>query len=300
METGLILALISSVSFAVGIVMVRKTAGEAGESFSVTAVSIFTGVPFFALVILFNGEWKNLLKVSWEPYALLTATGVIHFIIGGLLAYNSFRLIGANRATPFNQTSPVYTIILSLVFLQESITVFVILGAACMLAGAFLITREKRSFSGEKREKLSGDEIKGILLASGAALCWGITPVLIKPAVEEIGSSVAGNFIAYAAAAIVMVFLLFKNGRWNRLIKLPVRNIILPMAAAALFTATGQLLYFSALGRSPANVIAPLLSSQVLFIFLFSFFLNRKIELFTPMVITGAAAIVAGTVLLFL
>ena len=299
MDTGLILALISSVCFAAGIVMVRKTAGEAGESFSVTAISIFIGIPFFAAAILISGEWRNLLDISWKALALLMSAGVIHFIIGRLLGYNAFRLIGANRATPFTMTNRFYTVLFSVLFLKESITVYLVMGVLLMFAGAALISREKKSAYESKEKKLSHDEVKGILLALGAALCWGITPVLIKPGVEEIGSSSAGAFVSYATAAIVMGFLLLNKERRNNLIKLPVKKSILPMAIAGLFTAAGQLLYYTALGQSPASIVTPLLSIQILFIFLFSFFINRKIELFTPKVIIGTAATLAGAILLF-
>ncbi len=298
MDIGLVLALISALSFAIGIVIVRKTAGVAGESFSVMAISVFIGIPFFAIAILISGEWKNLLEISWKALVLLVSVGIIHFIIGRLLAYDSFRLIGANRSMPFTQTSPIYTIILSLSFLQEKLTGFITLGAVLMLTGAFLITREKKSLTGEQKKKLSRDEVKGILLALGAALCWGVTPVLIKPAVEETGSSVMGTFIAYAAAAIIMVFIIAKKERWHNLIKLPFKKSILPMIIAGMFTAAGQLLYFIALDKSPASVIAPLMSIQLLFIFILSFLINRKIELFSVKVALGMTAAIAGTVLL--
>ena len=193
MDTGLILALIAAVSFAAGIVMVRKTAGEAGESFSVTAISIFIGIPFFAIAILVSGEWSKLLTISWRALALLGSAGIIHFIIGRLLGYNAFRLIGANRATPFTMTNRFYTVLFSVLFLKESLTVFIVLGVLCMFAGAALITTERKS-AAEKKKSLSRAEVKGIFLALGAALCWGITPVLIKPGVEEIGSSVRRGF----------------------------------------------------------------------------------------------------------
>ena len=60
MDTGLIFALISAVLFAVGIVMVRRTAGAAGEAFTVTAMSVFVGIPFFAIAISISGGWVNL------------------------------------------------------------------------------------------------------------------------------------------------------------------------------------------------------------------------------------------------
>jgi drug/metabolite transporter (DMT)-like permease len=299
MDTGLILALVAAVSFSAGIVLVRKTAGEAGESFSVTAISIFVGIPFFAIAIIISGEWSQLLTISWRALALLGSAGIIHFIIGRLLGYNSFRLIGANRATIYTNTNRFYAVLFSVLFLKESITVFIVLGVLLMFAGAALITTEKKSTTEKKEKRLSRNEVKGILLALGAALCWGITPVLIKPGVEEIGSSSAGAFVSYCTAAIVMGLLLLNGPRRKQLTQLPLKKSMLPMAIAGAFTAGGQLLYYTALGQSPASVVTPLLSIQILFIFFFSFLINRKIELFTPKVFIGMAATVAGTFLLF-
>jgi drug/metabolite transporter (DMT)-like permease len=299
MDTGLILGLASAVVFAVGIVLVRKTAGEAGEAFSVTALSIFTGIVFFTVAIFASGDWTKLQMVSWHALAFLAVAGVIHFIIGRLLAYESYRLIGANRATPFNQTSPLYTLVLSLIFLKEQITVYIILGMLCMLAGVFLISQEKKSIADEKNKDTSRKTAKGILLALGAALCWGITPILIKPGVEDIGSSADAAFISYVSAAIVMGLVLINQPRRRQMTQLSLKKNILPMVLAGVFTAGGQFLYYAALGQSPANVIAPLLSIQVVFIFFLSWLINRKIELFTPKIIIGMAAAVAGTFLLF-
>jgi drug/metabolite transporter (DMT)-like permease len=298
MNTGLILALIAAVSFAVGIVLVRKTAGEAGESFSVTAMSIFVGVPFFAIAIFISGDWHKLPSIPWQALALLSSAGIIHFIVGRLLAYNSFRLIGANRGTPITQISPLYTVILSWLFLDEKLTLYIAFGALCMLAGAFLISQERGRPYGEDKKPMP-HEMEGILMSLGAGLCWGITPVLIKPAVEKAGSTIAGNFISYAAAGVLMGLMFLSRTRRNHFERLSFKKNIAPMALAGLFTAGGQLLYFAALGRSPANLVSPLVSIEVLFIFFLSFFINRKIELFTPRVFIGMAATLTGTFLLF-
>jgi drug/metabolite transporter (DMT)-like permease len=298
MDTGLILAIVAAVSFSAGIVLVRKTAGEAGESFSVTAISVFVGIPFFAIAIFSSGDWSQVYHISWRVLALLSAAGIIHFIFGRLLGYNAFRLIGANRATVYTMTNRFYTVLFSAIFLGETITYYIAFGVLLMFAGAALITTEKKNAT-EGKKKLSRDEVKGILYALGAALCWGITPVLIKPGVEEIGSSSAGAFVSYCTAAIVMMLLLLNRQRRAQLTQLPLKKSIVPMSIAAVFTAGGQLLYFTALGQSPASVVTPLISIQILFIFLFSFLINRKIELFTPKVFIGMAATLAGTFLLF-
>ncbi len=299
MDTGLILAIISALSFSTGIVIVRKTSAAAGESFSVTAVSVLIGIPFFALAVTLAGDWDKVLMVSWRALALLTAAGVIHFIFGRLLGYSAYRLIGANKATPFIMTNRFYTLLFSFLFLGENITVFIIAGVICMFLGAALTSAEQKTVTEKKEKKFLSAETKGILLALAAALCWGTTPVLIKPGVEEIGSSIAGAFISYCAAAVVMLGLLMRRSLRQQVTQLPLVKSLTPMALAGLFTATGQLLYYTALGKSPASVVTPLLSIQVIFIFFLSLLVNRRAEVFSWKVGIGMAATLAGTFLLF-
>jgi drug/metabolite transporter (DMT)-like permease len=299
MPTGLILAIIAALSFSIGIVVVRKTSAAAGESFSVTVVSIFVGIPYFALAVTAAGDWDKILTISWRALALLTSAGIIHFIFGRLVGYSAYRLIGANKATPFIMTNRFYTILFSFLFLGESITAFIIGGVLCMFLGAALTSWEEKTVTEKIARKGLTADMKGILLALAAALCWGTTPVLIKPGVEQIGSSIAGAFISYCAAAVVMLFLLARRSLRQQVKKQPLVGSILPMAVAALFTSTGQLLYYTALGMSPASVVTPLLSIQVIFIFFLSWVVNRFTEVFSWKVALGMAATLAGTFLLF-
>ena len=155
METGLILALISALSFSIGIVIVRRASAAAGESFSVTAVSIIIGIPFFAIAVTIAGDWDKVLMVSWRALALLTSAGVIHFIFGRLLGYSSYRLIGANKATPYVMSNRLYTVLFSFLFLGENITVFIIAGVLFMFLGTALTSAEKKTVSVTKEKNLT-------------------------------------------------------------------------------------------------------------------------------------------------
>jgi drug/metabolite transporter (DMT)-like permease len=300
MPTGPILSIFAALSFSVGIVIVRRASAAAGESFSVTVVSIFVGIPYFALAVTTAGDWSKVLTISWQALALLASAGVIHFIFGRLLGYSSYRLIGANKATPFIMTNRFYTVIFSFLFLGESITAFIVAGVLSMFLGTALTSWEEKSVAGAATWKGLSINMKGVLLALAAALCWGTTPVLIKPGVEDIGSSVAGAFVSYCAAAVVMLGLLTRKSLRRQVThQSPVRSL-LPMALAALFTSTGQMLYYTSLGLSPASVVAPLLSIQAIFIFFLSWLINRRSEVFSWKVALGMVATVVGTYLLFL
>jgi drug/metabolite transporter (DMT)-like permease len=299
MPTGPILAIISALSFSAGIVIVRKASAAAGESFSVTVVSIFAGIPYFAIAVTLAGDWDKILMISGRALALLASAGVIHFIFGRLVGYSAYRIIGANKATPFIMTNRFYTILFSFLFLGESITYFIIGGVICMFVGAALTSWEEKSITEKIERKGLSTDMKGILLALAAALCWGTTPVLIKPGVEAIGSSFAGAFVSYSAATIVMLGLLMKKSLRQQVThQSPVKSLS-PMAMAALFTSTGQMLYYTALGKSPASVVTPLLSIQIIFIFFLSWMINRRTEVFSWKVALGMAATLIGTFLLF-
>jgi drug/metabolite transporter (DMT)-like permease len=298
MHTGLFIAIIAALSFSIGIVLVRKAAGAAGEAFTATVMSILAGIPLFIITISASESWTNLAQISGKALALLAAAGIIHFVFGRLSAYEAFRLIGANRATPVTQLSPVLTLLLSWLFLSEIPTYFIIFGVLFMTGGVFLITREKGNPAHEI--KLPGRErIKGILLSLGAALCWGTSPVLIKPAVALVGSAAVGTLVSYLAGGLGIGMLLIKREKRASFKKLSFKKNILPMAVAGLFTAAGQLLSFIALQKSPVNVIAPLISIEILFIYVISFFVNRRGEVFTWKIALGMLAMVAGTFLLF-
>jgi uncharacterized membrane protein len=71
------------------------------------------------------------------------------------------------------------------------------------------------------------------------------------------------------------------------------------MLIAGVFTAAGQLLVFIALETSPANIISPLMSIQILFVFFLSWLINRRLEIFSWKVALGMASTLVGTILLF-
>lgn len=120
-----------------------------------------------------------------------------------------------------------------------------------------------------------------------------------KARVQQAGSAAVGSFISYLAAGIGISLLLFNGKRRDNFSRLSFKKNIFPMVIAGLFTAAGQLLYYAALGKGNANTIAPLVSIEVLFIYIMSYFINRRGEVFTLKIALGMLTMVAGTFLLF-
>ncbi|MFC1929456.1 DMT family transporter [Chloroflexota bacterium] len=296
MEKGLILALFAAVGFALTIILVRKGTYHAGESFTATFVSIFTGVIFFAFLVLITGDWENLLILEWSEFLRLGGAGVLHYVLGRSLSYTSIRLIGANRTSTILRTQILYPLVLGITVLHEPLTVFLIIGVLCVAIGATLVSmeRSKKDVSMEDRSSLT----KGVLVCLAGALCWGLSGVIIKPIVQQIGTPFAAGLISYIAASLIMTGFLFIKSQREQLTRLK-HDVLIIIILAGFLAAIAQLLRFSALIYSPVSIVEPIIGISGVFVFLFSFMINRKIEVFTWRVFMGIVLASAGAFLFF-
>jgi len=301
MDIGLVFALLSAVGFAVSTVFTRKGVARAGESFTAVAISVFIGVPFFAATASLSGEWSKLWSLSVQGFILLGLAGIIHFIAGRILAYNALRLIGATKSTALLQTIPFYTLILGVLFLNELLTISLALGILCIFTGAALVSIERKSVSGKQQEKqrwFTETEVKGILSALGGAIFWGISPILIRTVAKELGSPSVAAFVSHAAASIIMACFFFRRQHREQSVQLRFSGALTPLVIGGIFNSVAQLCLYAALSYSPASMVSPLVSTAALFVFLFSFFINRNIEVFTWKVFVGMVLTLVGAFLI--
>ncbi|MBI4186814.1 MAG: EamA family transporter [Chloroflexi bacterium] len=300
MDKGLVFALLGAAAFAGSTVFIRRGVAWTGESFTAVAISIFLGVPFFAVATSIAGEWHKLWSISGQGFILLATAGIIHFIAGRLLGFNAYRLIGANKSTALLRSGPLYTVVVGVAFLNEPLTSSLIIGVLCISAGATLISTERKSI-GEERQGgwLSRREIRGLFSALGAAVFWGISPILIRIVAEDLNAPSVSALVSYVAASIVMAVFFIGRQYRNQLGQLRLPSAIAWLVIGGALVSVAHFFNYSALGHSPASIVAPIMSTSVLFTFLFSFLLNRDIELFTVKVIIGMLATIVGTFFLF-
>ncbi len=297
MEIGLIFAFLTAVSFAMSTIFLRRGISQAGESFTAVVVTVFTGTILFSLVMLFIADWDKIWSLSWQGLALFAGAGIIQFIAGRFLNYTSVRLIGANKATALTRSNIFYTVLLGVVLLNESLTIPIVLGVLCIAGGATLVSIEKKSANPKKQSEPSKIPVKGILSGLGAGFFWGVSGVLIKPALAEIDSPAAGAFISFVTASLLIASSLLRKRQRERLARLR-RSSLIPLVVAGVFTAVAHLFRYTAFSYSPVSVVAPVISIDSLLVLLFSFLLNRQLEVFTWKVIVGMVATTTGVVLI--
>ena len=297
MEIGLIFALMVAVSFGASDIFARRGVLKAGESYTAVLIGLLVGVILFSLMITFTAQWDKVWSLSGQEIGFLVAAGIIHFVGGRFLYYVSVRLIGANKGSAISKTDILTAIVLGIVILNESLTVPLVLGVMCVLPGVILVSIEKQNTYATGESKAPVSQIKGIFGSLGAGLCWGISGVLIKPAVMEIGSPLVGVLISYIAAALILACFLIRKKQRGQLVYIN-RSALLPIAIAGVLTSAANLFRFTALNYSPVSLVRPIESTFIIYILLFSFFFNRKIEVFTRKVIVGMLLVVIGTIII--
>ena len=291
MDTGLIFALLTAMLLGASAIFLRRGVLQVGESFSAVLVVLFIGTLSSACMTFFFGDWVTLGNLSWQGYTLLTAAGVIHFVFGRFLSYTCIQFIGANRAAAIFKTQMFYAVFLGIVMLGEPLTGFLVAGVLLITAGATIASIQKRS----EVTRVRGI---GVLAGFAGSFFWGISSVMVKPVITELGSSHAAIFVSFLAAFIFVVPFLLLNREWKRLLELR-RESLIPFVLAGLCNSTAQLLRYAALNYSPVSLVVPIMATSAIFTLIFSYFFNRKIEVFTWRIFVGIVAAVVGTFSLF-
>ncbi len=204
-----------------------------------------------------------------------------------------------NKAGAIVKAEILYAVASGIILLNEPLTISLIHGVLWIALGVTMVSLERQNpGAGEPAVGTARIQARGVLTALGAGLLWGISAVMVKPVITEIGSPFVGVFVSYMAAFLVVAGLLLGKRQREQLLNLR-RFSLRTFVIAGAFTSIAQLSRYIALSYSPVSIVQPLIpGTNVLFVLLFSFLLNRSIEVFSRKIIIGIAATAVGTGLL--
>ncbi len=140
---GECLALTSAVLWGTIPVLVRKALPYSSASVAVLLGSL-ASVPLLFLVFSFHPRPVTQ-AVAPQAAVWFAAVGILGPCLGRVFNYLGVARLGAARATPLINSSPLFTTILALVFLREQITLKILLGVLCIVAGITVLTRQRRA-----------------------------------------------------------------------------------------------------------------------------------------------------------
>ncbi|MDE0356048.1 MAG: EamA family transporter [Deltaproteobacteria bacterium] len=279
------LALTSSVAWGSEAILVRR-----GSRYASVALAALMGF-VLSTVALWTAIWL------YFPLRLLYTDATWYFIISGLIQpaivrfmhYTGIVRLGASRAGPVRSVTPLFAIALAFTFLGERPATEVYLGSLLSVVGVW--------FTSSRREGES--EWKAIHLAYplGAAFLTAISQNFRKTGLLIMPNPFVATAVTITTSLVVFSLSLVAAGQLRTTFQ-GNRKCLPFYGAAAVVSATAQLLGYIALSEGDVSVVVPLINTNPLFIVLFSALFLRDLETINTRVAAGAVLIVTGIALI--
>jgi uncharacterized membrane protein len=153
----------------------------------------------------------------------------------------------------------------------------------------------------EQKPQFKPRVLPGYLLALGAAVCYGASPLMARQAfLASPGTgSVAAGCIAYTAATLFFAMILVKPGAWRDIADTRRENLPWFLASAVL-VAISQAFVYASLAVAPLMVVTPILQLSLVFRLFLSQAISPDYEVMNSAVLVGAFTAVLGAILVSL
>lgn len=208
---GEIAALLTAVFWTVTS-MSFESAGKKIGSLQVNLIRLVFAFFIYGVVNYFRRGLALPLDAGAERWAWLALSGLVGFVIGDLLLFQSFVVVGARIAMLIMALTPPITAFVSWLMLDEVLSLMNWLGMIVTLTGISIVIlkREKQDENSDKKRKITTNySIPGILLAFGGAVGQGVGLVLSKKGMGEYDAFAASHIRVITGMVGFAVLILF-------------------------------------------------------------------------------------------
>ena len=261
---------------------IRKTDSDAATAIRTGVVLLFSW-----LMVWIVGSGPTITSLSAKTWIFLILSGLA---TGGswLCYFRALQQGDVNKVVPIDKSSTILTILLALIFLGEPVSWLKGLAILLIGAGTFLMI-EKKSVSGEKREKKSW-----LIYAVLSAVFASLTSILGKIGIDGVESNL-GTAIRTGVVLVMAWLIVFVKGKQHTLRSVPKKELVF-LILSGLATGGSWLCYYKALQDGLASVVVPIDKLSILVSIGFSALVFK--ERLSKKAALGLGLIVAGTLLM--
>jgi len=293
-EFGIISSTIAAIIFALQAVILFKGVKSA-NIYPGVLISLTLGIPTFIFLGMVTGELSQIGQIKYEMMILILLTGIVHFVIGRTLIYNSTKLIGSNRVVPISSTSILTSVWLSTIILDEHITRIIIIAIILIFFGIIIL-----SLSQDKNKPIKKNVFKkGIILALLTVCTFTASTILVRITTSTTGLPVVNLLIAYIAA-IILYSIPLSTKKYRNMFRTLHRSELFYFMLAGILINIAHIFRYIALEITEITIAQPILGASPLFVVIFSYLINRKIEYFNRQLIVGMITILIGVNIYYL
>lgn len=257
------------------------------DSHVATAIRTIIVLIFSWIMVFIIGSQSTIVNIDGKTFLFLILSGLS---TGGswLCYFKALQLGDVNKVVPIDKSSTILTMILAFIFLNEKITINMVIGMICIAIGTYLMIQKK-----EKAEKIVKRKA-WLIYALLSALFASLTSILGKVGIENVESNL-GTAIRTIVVLVMAWIIVFATKKQRDIKKIDKRSLIF-LILSGVATGASWLCYYKALQDGLASIVVPIDKLSILVTVLFAYiFLKEKLS---KKSLLGLILIVVGTLLL--
>ena len=295
--TGELIAIFAVLTFVISNVLFRKTERHASPvfiNFFRTAIGTLT----FILIAVILGIFTHMFLLPWSLWIITFLSFLFGQVIGDTAYFKAQKELGTTLALAISMTFPIFTVILSLIFLNRAFEPKIILSIVLIGSGIIVIGKSKMNAENKNAldsevhpQKLSSyTSFIPIGYALVASLGWAIGLVIIDYVTNQIDqilvtngiSSIISNVIRFPFALLILLLMVWRENKFGNSkqniysFRKPSKTWYILLIASVIGTSLGAYLYTEAAHTAGAIVMSLLASASPLFSLPLTYWLNKE------------------------
>lgn len=273
-------------SFFAGITTILAKCGiQKTDSDLATAIRTGIVLIFSWLMVFLVGSFDDLSAVSTRSLFFLVLSGIATGA-SWLCYFKALSIGNVNRVVAIDKSSAVLSVLLAIIFFQETNHLAGKLAGTVLLAVGILLMAE------QKKTAQTAKERAWIIYAVLSAVFAALTSILAKVGITGVESNL-GTAIRTGVVLIMAWGVVFSHGKQTGLRSLE-RKELLFIVLSGLSTGASWLCYYYALQNGIVSVIVPIDRLSIVFSVLFSFLVFK--EHLSKRAVIGLLLMIAGTI----
>ena len=257
------------------------------DSHVATAIRTIIVLIFSWIMVFIIGSQSTIVNIDGKTFLFLILSG-LSTGASWLCYFKALQLGDVNKVVPIDKSSTILTMILAFIFLNEKITINMVIGMIGIAIGTYLMIQKK-----EKAEKIVKRKA-WLIYALLSALFASLTSILGKVGIENVESNL-GTAIRTIVVLVMAWIIVFATKKQRDIKKIDKRSLIF-LILSGVATGASWLCYYKALQDGLASIVVPIDKLSILVTVLFAYiFLKEKLS---KKSLLGLILIVVGTLLL--
>jgi drug/metabolite transporter (DMT)-like permease len=302
---GELLALFSASCFAASNVTITRGSRGKGQD-NGAFLSILLTATIGAIWWLADSARHGFTGMNPRSLLWFAVAGILTIFIGRVFLYASIQRLGAVPASAVKRLNPVFSVLLGVLLLGESVDA-AMLGGMLLIGASFVVlirhslkTAAVADASAPRKPLAERLANLGYFYGPVSALAYACGYVARKEGLNGMPDPAFGTMFGSIVGALVFVLVAQRVDSYRVSLRQTFTSFNPWLFAAGILSSAGQLLYFAALSSSTIARCAVISSMEAIFTIFFTVAVSRSFKQLNLPILLAAALGVAGTLFIVL